>query len=74
MGKSESPLVSLDLGILDPRFEDVDYSTESVGRILSLVEGSQGGHNESSFRPEASAHFSDIAKFFEDYLNRTFSS
>jgi len=74
IGESDSPLVSLDLGILNRKLKDVTYGTESVGRILSLVEGSEGGHNESSFRPEASKHFEDIANSFVEYINRTFSS
>lgn len=73
-GKSESPSVSLDLGVLDPRFEPVDYLTESVGRVLSVVEGSEGGHNESSFRPEAFKYFEIIANSFAEYINRNFSS
>ena len=72
MGESDTPSVSLDLGILDPRFEAVNYSTESVGRILSLVQDSEGGHNESSFNPEASKHFENIANSFVEYINRTF--
>ena len=74
MGESDVPSVSLDLGVLDPRFEEVNYSTESVGRVLSLVQGSEGGHNEISFKPDAAKHFEDIANSFVEYINKTFSS
>lgn len=74
MGESDTPSVSLDLGVLDPRFEAVNYATESVGRVLSLVQDSEGGHNENSFNSEASKHFENIANSFVEYINRTFSS
>jgi hypothetical protein len=74
MGESDTPLVSLDIGVLDPRFGKVNYSTEAFGRVLSLVEGSEGGHNESSFRPDAAEHFEDIANSFVEYLEKNFSN
>jgi len=73
MGEGDTPLVSLDLGVLDPRFAEVDYSTEAVGRVLSLVEGSEGGHNEDSFNrdPDVAKHFEDIANSFIEYINKS---
>ena len=73
MGNSDTPSVSLDLGVLDPRFGEVNYSTESVGRVLSLVKDSEGGHNERSFKPEAAEHFEDIANSFVEYINKNLS-
>jgi hypothetical protein len=74
VGESDVPSVSLDLGVLNPKFDEVRYSTESIGRILSLVAGSEGGHNESSFKPDAYKYFENIANSFIDYIDRTFST
>lgn len=44
------------------------YASASVGRVLSLAEGSEGGHNEGSFSPRAVTQFEPLANSVLDYL------
>jgi len=69
----ENFAVSLDLGIGKPDYQNDVWPSDRVGRVLSLVEGSEGGHNEASFLPVTPSEFADIANQFEDHLN-SFSS
>lgn len=71
MGKP--PVVSLDLGtgVIDKE-ADI-YPSQRVGRVLGLVEGSEGGHNEASFSTSAALHFEAIAKGFNGYISGRFA-
>jgi hypothetical protein len=68
----KSPAVSLDIGVGKPDRDAGIWPSQRVGRILELVEGSEGGHNELSFRPEVAEHFPEIAETFERYLRARF--
>lgn len=68
----KKPVVSLDLGTGSANREANSYPSQRVGRVLGLVEGSEGGHNEASFSLEAATHFKDIAHQFVDYMNDKF--
>jgi len=69
----KSPAVSLDIGVGKPDRDAGIWPSQRVGRILELVEGSEGGHNELSFRPEVAEHFPEIAETFERYLRTRFT-
>jgi hypothetical protein len=68
------PVLSLDLGTLSGKENTGARATESVGRILSMVEKSQGGHNERSFSQKGVVQFRPIAKRFEEYLENRYES
>lgn len=70
----KKPVVSLDLGTGLPNNESGIYPSQRVGRVLQLVEGSEGGHNEASFSPEAVENFESIAKNFVNFMERKFET
>ncbi len=73
IGKEDKPpVVSLDLGVGEPDREDGIWPSQRVGRVLGLVEGSEGGHNELSFKPETAEHFPEVAEQFRDYIKAKF--
>ncbi len=71
---SSKSVVSLDLGtgVLASQAQVLRdakvYPSQNVGRVLDLVAGSEGGHNEASFGPEIAEHFTDLAHRFADYM------
>ena len=67
-------MVSLDLGTGLPNNESGMYPSQRVGRVLQLVEGSEGGHNEASFSPEAVENLESIAKKFVNFMERKFET
>ena len=68
----KKPVVSLDLGTGVPDREVGMYPSKRVGRVLGLVAGSEGGHNEASFSPEAARHFEAIAHSFVSFMEKRF--
>lgn len=66
------PVVSLDMGVGKPDRETGIWPSQRVGRVLELVEGSEGGHNELSFRPEVAEHFPEVAERFRGYVENRF--
>lgn len=66
------PVVSLDMGVGKPDREAGIWPSQRVGRVLELVEGSEGGHNELSFRPEVAGHFPEVAARFKGYIENKF--
>ncbi len=67
-GLAEKPKVSLDLGTGESFFVSGEYQTLRVGRVLSLAEKSEGGHNEGSFSEATMENFEQIAEKFGEYL------
>lgn|GEM_PF-1697195 len=68
----KAPVVSLDLGTGLPDRRAEIYPSQRVGRVLGLVVGSEGGHNEASFSSEAARHFESIAHKFVDFMENKF--
>jgi hypothetical protein len=66
-------VVSLDLGTGIPDREEGIYPSQRVGRVLSLVEGSEGGHNEASFSAKSAQYFKDISHSLTDYMESRFT-
>jgi len=66
------PTVSLDMGVGKPDRVAGIWPSQRVGRVLELVEGSEGGHNELSFKPEVAEHFPDVAERFRGYIESKF--
>ena len=73
-GLEEEPRVSLDLGVGESYYRSGVYPTARLGEVLSLVERSEGGHNEASFSTSSSRRFGEVAKTFKDYMTRRFSA
>ncbi len=67
-------VVSLDLGTGRPDREAGVWPSERVGRVLGIVEGSEGGHNEASFSPESAEHFTSLANEFTNYMENRYGS
>ncbi len=70
--EEKPPVVSLDLGVGKPDREEGIWPSQRVGRVLGLVEGSEGGHNELSFKPETAGHFPKVAEQFRNYMETKF--
>lgn len=70
----KEPAISLDLGTGLPDREAKIYPSQRVGRVLELVQGSEGGHNEASFSTETAKNFKAIAHKFVDYMEDRFES
>jgi hypothetical protein len=66
------PVVSLDFGVGKPDRASGIWPSMRVGRVLELVEGSEGGHNELSFGLEAAAYFPTVAETFRNHMERRF--
>lgn len=65
-------VVSLDIGVGKPDRSAGIWPSQRVGRVLGLVEGSEGGHSELSFKPEVANHFSEVAEKFRGYIKSRF--
>lgn len=73
IGEADKPsAVSLDLGVGQPDREAGIWPSQRVGRVLELAGGSEGGHNELSFKPEVAEHFPKVAKRFKGYIESRF--
>jgi hypothetical protein len=74
IGEPDKPaVVSLDIGVGKPDREGGVLPSQRVGRVLELVESSEGGHNELSFSPEMAERFPEIAQSFREYIESRFA-
>lgn len=73
IGEAYKPaVVSLDMGVGKPDKEAGIWPSQRVGNVLELVEGSEGGHNELSFKPEVAEYFPEVAARFRSYVKNKF--
>ena len=68
----KKPVVSLDLGTGPAQKVSGEYPSARIGRLLSALPGSEGGHTEGSFKPEAVDHFVQTARSVSEALSKRF--